>query len=112
AKKLLDLQTVSDKMKVEHEEKSERDAKILKKEDPLVVVHAAASTTAAPPPPTPLAEAQSFMDAGDVTSARNVLQARARDGNTTPEEAKLLLKICKQQKDKACLSMLAKAGIK
>src|SRR5262245_40478392 len=58
AKKLIDLQTVNDKMKVEHDEKSMREANIKKKEEPLVVVHSAAVSASSAPPITPLAQAQ------------------------------------------------------
>lgn len=110
AKKLLDLQTVNEKMKVEHDEKSAREANIKKEDPPLVVVH-----SAAPPPSaevSPFAQAQALMASGDTAGARALLQQRALDGTATSDETHLLLKICKQQKDKMCLTMLAKAGVK
>lgn len=110
AKKLLDLQTVNDKLKVEHDEKSAREANIKKEDPPLVVVHSAApSATVAP---TPLAQAQALMASGDNEGARAILQERALNGTATGDEVKLLQKICKQQKDKVCLTAIAKLGVK
>jgi hypothetical protein len=111
AKKLLDLQTVSDKMKVEREEKSQRETSIKKDDPPLVIVHptasAAPSSSAAP---TVLSQAQALMAKGDDKGARALIQERALAGDASPEELKLLKSICKAQKDKACLAALAKAG--
>ncbi len=115
AKKLVDLQTVSAKMKTEADEKSQREASIKKDEPPLVVVHSAApvaSGATLPPGATPYAQAQALMAAGDSDGARKIIQPRAWGGTASSDEMRLLLKICKQQKDKLCLQALAKAGIK
>jgi hypothetical protein len=107
AKKLLDLDRVNDKLKVEAQEKSQRDAKIKKDEEALVIVHSAAPTSTAPPP-TPLAQANALFTSGDKMGARAILDPRMLDGSGTKEEAKLLHDICKAQKDKACLTALSK----
>ncbi len=119
AKKLLDLQTVNDKLKVEHDEKSAREANIKKEDPPLVVVHSAAPMVSGAPQQvvassdgSVLAQAQALMASGDTAGARALLQERALNGTATGDEAKLLHKICKQQKDKVCLAALAKVGVK
>ncbi len=111
AKKLFDLQTVSDKMKVEREEKSQRETSIKKDDPPLVIVHPSAS--AAPSGGVPvLAQAQALATKGDEKGARALIQDRVLAGEGSPEEVKLLKSICRTQKDKACLVAISKAGNK
>jgi hypothetical protein len=119
AKKLLDLQTVNDKLKVEHDEKSAREASIKKEDPPLVIVHSAEPVASGAPQAVAassdgsvLAQAQALMAQGDTAGARALLQERALSGKANGDEAKLLLKICKQQKDKVCLTALAKVGVR
>jgi hypothetical protein len=108
AKKLLDLDRVNDKLKVEAQEKSQRDAKIKKDDEPLVIVHSAAPTGSVAPPLTPFAQASALYASGDKAGARAILEPRLLDGSGTKEDAKLLHDICKAQKDKACLTALTK----
>jgi len=111
AKKLLELQSVSDKLKAEQAEKIERDKKIKKDDPPLVVMHSAepVSSVVSPGDNTPYVQAQALITSGDNKGAQKLLQERLTSGTASPDELKLLQKVCRQLKDKTCLAAIAKA---
>jgi len=105
AKKLLDLERVADKLKVEQQEKSQREATIKKDDPPLVVTHVPTATANAVPP-TPYEQAFALNASGDAAGARAILEPRVMGGKGTQDEAKLMRDICKAQQDKKCLKTL------
>ncbi len=117
AKKLYDLQLVSDKIKTEAADKAARDAKI-DKDEPLVVaapsatqVTVADSATAAAVATTPgdvVGQAQALFQSGDLAGARALLEPRVLGTHAKPTlpEGSLLEQICMAQKDRRCLASL------
>ena len=112
AKKLYDLQLVSDKIKTEAADKAARDAKI-DKDEPLVVAAPSASAvavadSAAAAPADVLGQAQALYDSGDLAGARALLEPRVLGAHAKPNypEGHLLEQICVAQNDRRCLASL------
>jgi hypothetical protein len=121
AKKLLDLQSVEDKLKAEASDKAAREARINKDEPPqpsatvtaAAVAVAQATATALDddaPPGVVVEQAQALANAGELANARALLEPRVfgKKAKPTRDELKLLGVICKQQKDGRCLKALVR----
>ncbi|HEY1954255.1 MAG TPA: hypothetical protein VGH28_01545 [Polyangiaceae bacterium] len=113
AKKLLDLQSVSDKLKAENADKAARDA-ILKKDQPELLPVATATETVAPAPTELAADAgadevvavaHALYVSGDYAGARKILDPRVLGKGVKgvdPFEANLLADVCTAQQDRKC----------
>lgn len=113
AKKLYDLQLVSEKIKTETADKAARDAKI-DKDEPLVLAAPSASavtladSAAAAPADDVLGQAQTLYASGDLAGARALLEPRVLGAHAKPTfpEGHLLQQICMAQKDRRCIASL------
>ena len=114
AKKLYDLQLMSDKIKTEAADKAARDAKI-DKDEPLVVAAPSAtavedSTTAqaVAVAPDPFGQAQVLFRSGNLAGARALLEPLVFGAHAKPTlaEGTLLEQICMAQKDRPCVMSL------
>ena len=118
ADKLLQLQRVQDKLKVEADDKAKRDAKIAQ-EDPIAPsatasVAAVATTQNVVTSPDAGSEsivlqAQALLESGDPAGARALLDPVVFGRNKPPKDAvKLMAGVCKAQKDRKCLAAVKK----
>ena len=116
AKEVDNLKPVVDKMKVEQAERADRD-KAIKKDEPVPPPPPSAATTVVSVAPPPwdggvggpfYTQAQALYSAGDLAGARAILEPRAVDGKPASDEVRLLKTICKAQKDKVCINLLAR----
>jgi hypothetical protein len=114
AKELDNMKPVVDKLEAERAEKHARDTAITKDEPPppppRVVASVAPAATLTVDAAAPVfAQAQMLATNGDAAGARALLEPRVFGATKgSPDEVALLKGICKQQKDKACLTALQK----